>query len=211
MNGPLAAPSEFLPEIDVAAVGRQPRLTVAFRLILLIPHYIVLGALGITSGVVGVITWFAALFTAHTPDFARRYQTGYINRFARVSGYSMFLTSSYPPFAWQPTGCPVVAHIPPPTHLNRWTVFFRGILRIPAAVVVVVAGFGLGVVSVIVWIVVLVLGRTPGAVFQANAAVLRYTVRYNAYWLMLTPAYRNTSSVTGSSASPGRRRRGRCC
>src|SRR5436190_1364585 len=43
---------------------KSNRLTVAFRIILAIPHIIVLYALNIALEVVGVISWFAALFTA---------------------------------------------------------------------------------------------------------------------------------------------------
>src|SRR5207248_4534389 len=46
-----------------AGPGRQRRVTVLFRLLLVIPHYIVLYALGIAVAIVAIIGWFAALFT----------------------------------------------------------------------------------------------------------------------------------------------------
>ena len=39
-----------------------------FRLFLLIPHAIFLWLYGIGAGIVGIIAWFAALFTGRVPD-----------------------------------------------------------------------------------------------------------------------------------------------
>jgi hypothetical protein len=44
-------------------------------------------------------------------------------------------------------------------------------------------------VGLINWLVVLILGRTPAPLFQATAAILRYTMRLDAYMLLLTSAY----------------------
>lgn len=185
---PSAPQGELLPEIDIAPPGDQPRLTVFFRLILLIPHFIVLWLLGIAAAVVAFITWFAALFTAHTPEFARNYQQGYLNWQVRVDAYLFFLSSKYPEFTWEPAG-PVVAYIPPPVRMNRAAIFFRIILVIPAAILSALLSYGLAIASIVQWVIVLVLGRTPDPVFAANAAVVRYRFRLQSYWLMVTSAY----------------------
>lgn len=62
------------------------------------------------------------------------------------------------------------------------------------------------------WLAVLILGRTPAPQFEAAAAVLRYAMRLQAYFLMLTAAYpkrifgdRAPTGVTGMAAvAPGR-------
>jgi len=179
---------ELLPEIDIAPPGEQPRLTVFFRLLLLIPHFIVLWLLGIASGVIAIITWFAALFTAHTPEFARSYQQGYLNWQVRVDAYLFFLSSKYPEFSWKPTG-QVIAYLPPPVRMNRAAIFFRIILAIPAAILGALLSYGLAIASIVQWVIVLILGRTPEPVFAANAAVVRYRFRLESYWLMVTSAY----------------------
>jgi hypothetical protein len=40
----------------------------------------------------------------------------------------------------------------------------------------------------VIWLIVLILGRMPEPLF-ATAAIARYSMRFQAYWLMLTPAY----------------------
>ena len=46
----------------------RSRLTVFFRLLLVIPHLIWLEIWGIAACVVVVISWFAALFTGRVPE-----------------------------------------------------------------------------------------------------------------------------------------------
>jgi hypothetical protein len=41
----------------------------------------------------------------------------------------------------------------------------------------------------IAWLITLIAGRLPASYHQAFTAVLRYEMRYYAYWSMLTPAY----------------------
>ena len=78
----------------VAAAGpaRQSRATVAFRLILVIPHFVVLYLLGVAASVVAVIGWFGALFTGRLPDFAAVYLSGYVRWYCRVAAYLLLLT-----------------------------------------------------------------------------------------------------------------------
>ena len=59
------------PLYPVRLVGghdlQRSRLTVFFRLILLIPHVIVTSLYGIVAFIAVVIAWFAALFTGRVP------------------------------------------------------------------------------------------------------------------------------------------------
>jgi hypothetical protein len=50
-------------------------------------------------------------------------------------------------------------------------------------------GIGWGILAVFFWLTVLILGRMPRPVFEATAAVVRYTMRAYAYFMMLTSAY----------------------
>lgn len=60
---------------------------------------------------------------------------------------------------------------------------------IPAAIVANLATTGWFAVGWIFWIIGIVLGRLPGPVFGATAAVARYRMRFGAYTSMLTPVY----------------------
>jgi hypothetical protein len=75
------------------------RLTVAFRLILVIPHVIVLAALAIAAFVVSVVALFAVLFTGRWPAGARQFVLGVARWWLRVQSYLVLLHDQYPPFS----------------------------------------------------------------------------------------------------------------
>ena len=83
----------LVPQLE----GRN-RLTVAFRLILAIPQLIVLALLGIALFFVGVIAFFAVLFTGRWPDGLRDFALGVGRWWLRVNAYLVLLTDEYPPF-----------------------------------------------------------------------------------------------------------------
>jgi hypothetical protein len=76
------------------------RLTVAFRIILVIPHLIVLAFLAIAVAVVTLIAWFAVLFTGRWPDGMRGFVLDVARWYLRVQAYLLLLTDDYPPFAF---------------------------------------------------------------------------------------------------------------
>jgi hypothetical protein len=89
------------PRVGVDLVSQledRNRLTVAFRLILAIPHLIVLALLGIALFVVGVIAFFAVLFTGRWPAGLREFALGVGRWWLRVQAYLVLLTDEYPPF-----------------------------------------------------------------------------------------------------------------
>ena len=176
-------------QVAVAEAAPQRRVTVAFRLIWAIPHVFVLYFLGIVAAVVVFIGWWGALFTGRLPDFAANYLGGYMRWNARVDGYVFLLTDAYPPFVFEDDpGYPVRLAVAQ-NELNRLAVAFRIILAIPASIVAAVVSLGAAVVSIIAWLVTLVTGELPAPLHLAFTAVLRYRVRYNCYWLLLTPSY----------------------
>ena len=181
------------PPVLVAVADRAPqsRVTVFFRLIMLIPHLIVLYFLGIAAGVVAFIGWWGALFTGRLPQFAENFLTGYVRWYTRVNAYSLLLTDVYPPFSLEDDpGYPVRIAVPPAQRLNRAAVFFRFILLIPAAIVTAVVTYGAAtIMGFVAWLITLVAGRLPDSFHNAYSAVLRYLTRVYAYYLLLTPAY----------------------
>lgn len=180
---------EFLPALDIDAKERQNRLTVLFRLILVIPHIIILWALGIATFVVGIIAWFAALFMGRLPEGLATYLTGYVAWRTRVAVYLYLLDDRYPPFAFEAPAHAVRIEVRPGGRLNRVAVFFRFILVIPAAILAGIVGAGWGVCAFVLWLIVLIMGRVPKPIFGSTAAVARFQMRESAYWLLLTSAY----------------------
>jgi len=84
-GSPPGAADEIL--VAFAEPAEQRRLTVLVRIILAIPHAIVLYALGIASDVVALICWFAALFTGRLPDGLAGFQVGYVRWLTRFYAY----------------------------------------------------------------------------------------------------------------------------
>ncbi len=189
---PPAQPAGPAPvQVAVAETVPQRRATVAFRLILVIPHAFVLCFLAIAAFVIAFIGWWGALFAGRLPEFAVNFLTGYMRWALRVGAYMYLLTDVYPPFALDDTDAyPVRLEVPPPQRLNRFAVFFRFILSIPAWIVTSLVVNGVGtMVLFIAWLIALISGKLPPAMHQALTAVLRYQTRFNCYYWMLTPAY----------------------
>ncbi|QUH01356.1 DUF4389 domain-containing protein [Saccharopolyspora erythraea] len=211
MSEPGGQPGEsrppFLPEVQIEGPGPQRRWTVLVRLILLIPHFIVLYAVGIAAAVVAVLGWFAALFTARLPTWIADFLVLYVGYRTRVGAYLTLLVDSYPQFLTTSIGYPVRVDIRP-GRLNRAAVFFRLILVIPAAVVAAVLAHGWTVLAFFLWLAVLITGRTPQPVFGASAAFVRYELRVQSYWYLLTDSYPKRLFGDGGSAAEGARAQG---
>jgi Domain of unknown function (DUF4389) len=188
---PPAVSAERADEVLVAFVGPAPqrRLTVFFRLIMVIPQFIVLYALNIAAEVVLVISWFAALFTGRVPAGLADFLAGYLRWYSRVAAYVWLLTDTYPPFALgEEEGYPIRVSLTP-GRLNRLAVLFRLFLAIPALIVAAVAGWGIAAAALVIWLIVLIAGRMPDTLYQALAAILRYLIRLQGYWLLLSATY----------------------
>jgi hypothetical protein len=69
-----------------------------FRLILLIPHLIIVAILGIAVGIIWFIVQWVILFVARFPEGMHKFVAQWLGWAARVAVYSNGLTDSYPPF-----------------------------------------------------------------------------------------------------------------
>jgi hypothetical protein len=190
-------------EVGFAGPAPQRRVTVLFRIFLAIPQIIVLYILTIAAEFVAIIGWFGALFTGRLPEFAAEFLSGVLRWQARVNAYALLLTDQYPPFALEDVDYPVRV-VTSRGQLNRLAVFFRFILAFPAAIVVGVLTYGTyTIVLFVTWLIVLFTGRMPESLHFAISAVLRYSLRYIGYLLLLTAEY--PSGLFGDQPGPGDR------
>jgi hypothetical protein len=83
----------------VTELENRNRLTTAFRIILVIPHVIVLVVLAVAAVVAWVIAFFAVLFTGRWPEGLRSFVVGVMRWGTRVYAYLLLLTDRYPPFS----------------------------------------------------------------------------------------------------------------
>ena len=77
----------------------RDRLSVAFRLILAIPHLIVMWVLGFAWGITTVIAWFAILLTGRYPSGLYDFGIGVFQWSTRLEAYLRLLRDEYPPFS----------------------------------------------------------------------------------------------------------------
>jgi hypothetical protein len=174
---------------------RRSRLTVFFRLILVIPHYVWLYLWGIAACFAWIAAWFAALFTGRVPDGLHGFLASYLRYQTYVCAYLYLLADPFPPFS-SSAGYPVSLEVDPPERQSRWVTFFRGILAIPALLIGTVLSYLLGLLAFLAWFACLFTGRMPEGFENLGAYCLRYYEQMYAYLYLLTSRYPSLSSPT---------------
>jgi small-conductance mechanosensitive channel len=177
-------------------LGRS-RLTVFFRIFLLIPHMIVLWFYAIIAIIAVVIAWFAALFTGRVPDGLHNFIAGYLRYYLRVVAYATILADPFPPFGGGGT-YPVDVEIDPPVPQGRLGVFFRILLAIPCLIVANVLQYLLYLVAIGCWFVALFTGGVPEGLQTLGMFCLRFIIRTHAYVLLVNPRYPAFGDTPGS-------------
>jgi hypothetical protein len=102
---------QYPVELNVQYSEKLSRLTTFFRLIMIIPHYIVLYFVSIAAGVIVFLSWWAILFTGRYPKSFFDFVVWYMRWGSRYYAYSFLLTDKYPPFSGEPS---TIAPAPPP-------------------------------------------------------------------------------------------------
>lgn len=77
----------------------RDRLTVAFRIFLVLPHLLVLWVLGIAWAISTLIAWLAILFGGSYPAALYDFSVGVLRWTTRVEAYFLLLRDEYPPFS----------------------------------------------------------------------------------------------------------------
>ncbi len=80
-------------------VAPRDRLTVALRLILAIPHFIVLFFVVTAWGLTAIVAWFAILFAGAYPQGLYEFGVGALRWRLRVEAYMLLMVDDYPPFS----------------------------------------------------------------------------------------------------------------
>jgi hypothetical protein len=80
---------------------REPRdrVTVAFRIVLVLPHLVMLWVLGIAWAITTLVAWVAILFTGDYPARLYEFAVGVLRWNTRVEAYFLLLRDEYPPFS----------------------------------------------------------------------------------------------------------------
>ncbi len=112
---PLENPAELV-DFKVQPGGSPSVGQALLRIILAIPHFLVLGILGFIAAFVWVGTVITVLMTGTYPEWGFNYLRGYLKWYARVLAYLASLVDPYPPFSFSDEGSasPVASPTPPP-------------------------------------------------------------------------------------------------
>ncbi|MBJ7455913.1 MAG: DUF4389 domain-containing protein [Thermoleophilia bacterium] len=171
----------------------RTRLTVFFRLILVIPHLIWLGLWGVAAAFALIASWFATLFAGQTPTGLHNFIAQYLRYNTQVYGYLLFLADPYPGFLGDRDYAADLA-VAPPAPQNRWKTAFRIILAIPAVIVTSVLQYLTYVLAVIAWFACLFTGAMPLGLRNLVAWVVRFNAQTNGYLFLLTDRYPSFST-----------------
>jgi len=195
----LAEPYAELPEHPVRIVVtdelERSRLTVVFRLLLAIPHFVWLALWSVAAFFAAIATWFVALVTGRIPHSLHRFLTAYVRYATHVIAYVYVVGRKFPGFTGRAGSYGIDVEIAPPIRQSRWATLFRLFLAIPALVVSGALDGVLLVVAFLGWWYALVRGRMPEGLRNLGAFGLRYTAQTYAYLFLLTDRYPHGAPV----------------
>jgi hypothetical protein len=211
---------------------QRSRLTVFFRLLLAIPHFVWLLLWSIAVVVVALVNWFATLVLGRSPQWAHDFLGAYLRYATHLYAYLYLAANPYPGFSGSPGSYPVDVEIDPPVRQRRSVTLFRLVLALPAlALTSVLAGGGFGgggggggggrdgdaetlwtsfggagavavTVAILAWFVCLARGRMPSGFRDLLAYALRYSAQTYGYLLLLTDRYPNSDPAWPGAAAP---------
>ncbi|HEY8844713.1 MAG TPA: DUF4389 domain-containing protein [Gaiellaceae bacterium] len=167
---------------------QRNRLTVFFRLILAIPHFIWVTLWAVIAILAAIVNWFATLFTGRSPDGLHTFLATFLRYGTHVRAYVLLIADPFPGFTGKP-GYPIDLEVDPPQPQSRLTVFFRIILAIPALFVANILSNLSQLLAVFSWFIALVTGRVPEGLRNFAVLALRFETQTYAYVLLLTDRY----------------------
>jgi|SRR4051812_33892848 len=179
---------------------QRSRLTVFFRVLLVIPHFIVLMLWGIAAYVVAIISWFVVLFAGRLPEGLHEFQSRFLRYATHVYAYLFLLADPWPAIGGG-EGYPVDLEVAGPQEQGRLGVFFRVIIAIPALILQGVLVYLLELLGFLGWFACLALGRMPEGMRNLGAYCLRYQQQTLGYIFLLTDRYPSLSTGTSTEAS----------
>ncbi|HEY7151147.1 MAG TPA: DUF4389 domain-containing protein [Solirubrobacterales bacterium] len=192
----------------------RSRLTVGFRLILVIPHLLFLYVWGLLAAVMAVINWFAIVFSGRT--VGGDLQTRFLRYFTHVDAYLYLAANPYPPFGGG-EDYPIDLIAVEQREQSRLKTFFRAVLAVPALLLGAAFGasgiyggsghfrtsFGLlGAAAFLGWFVSVFRARMPRGLRDLSAYALWYSAQAAAYLLLVTERYPNSDPLVPDYGSP---------
>jgi hypothetical protein len=175
----------LLPQAD-----RCSRLLLLFRPLLAIPHLLWAVLYGLGAGLLHVLAFWAIVFTGRHPKALWDMLLRYFSYLVRLQAWMLWLTDRYPPFTGATaSGHPVAVRIAYPERMSRATVVFRMLLLFPHLFFFIGYSFVCAFVQFLTWWTILFIGRMAAWQYRYITAYCLYTLRLNAYMLLLVDEY----------------------
>ena len=105
---------------------RRSRVTVFFRLPLLIPHLVWLGLWGVLAGLTLILQWFVTLFAGRPAAAFHRFLSAYVRYAFHVYAFGSLAANPFPGFTGRAGAYPLDLVLPEPGRQNRWKTLFPG-------------------------------------------------------------------------------------
>jgi len=191
-----------LVDVEPQLTGRN-RMTTLFRIILGIPHILIIGGVSVGVGFGGlreagalagaaftmaIVAWFAIVFTGEEPPGLWDFAAYYMRWRVRSGAYLTLLRDDYPPFG--DASYPTTFEIDYPERgRDRVSVGLRLIYVIPHAVVLFFVNIAWFVTTVVAWFAILFTGSYPEGLYHFGVGALRWNVRVETYILLMRDEY----------------------
>ncbi len=183
--------------------GPRNRLTVAFRILTVIPIAIVAaaisggsftfapgtdggGSIAAAGGTLFLAPLLMIVFRQKYPRWWFDWNLMLLRFTTRVGAYLLLLRDEYPSTDEEQAVHVDVAYPDVEKDLNRWLPLVKWLLAIPHIIILVFLGIAAVVVTIVAWFAILFTGRHPQGMFNFVTGVMRWATRVEAYALLLT-------------------------
>ena len=160
--------------------------TALFRLVLIIPIVIILAIISSYAEALSLAVGLLILFREKYPKWWFDWNVGITKFTYRIVAYGLLMRDEYPSTDDDQA---VKVDIPYPDvkkDLNKWMPLVKWILAIPHIIVLIFILIAVVFCSVFAWFAILLTGRYPKVIFDFVEGFLRWSLRVNAYMLLLT-------------------------
>ena len=201
-------PYPVLVSLEPSLTNRN-RLTTAFRLILAIPHLILVGGIGFgvassgdsrttissEGGLLGavaiflaIVSWFTLVFAGRHIIGIRQFTSFYLRWRVRALAYFMLLEDVYPPFGAAPYPASIEV-ADPVSPRDRVAVGLRILLALPHIIVLFFVLLAWGFTTIAAWFIILFAGNYPQGLYEFGVGALRWRLRVETYMLLMVDEY----------------------
>jgi hypothetical protein len=148
------------------------------------------GGVGGAAGTMAFVSWFAIILWRTHPRGLWDFAHFYLRWRSKVLAYAGLLRDEYPPFG--DGDYPVrfsIGEKPADDSRDRWSVGLRIIYAIPHFIILAFLGIAWVITAIIAWFSILFTGSYPEGFYRFAIGYMRWSLRVEAYMLLLHDQY----------------------